>query len=412
MPTFHYAGRDQRGAVQTGQLDAVNQDEAVAQLQHRGLLVTSISAKSLGLGTAVATAAYTTKPRRMHRRVTTDDQVVLCQQLATLVEAGVPLLRSLEVASTQVTSLPMRNALEDIRRNVGAGQTLRDALARHPAVFSGLWLNLIETGEASGHLGQSLEQLAHHFESAQHLKNETKTALTYPMFLIGMVVLVLGIFVYWLIPKFSGMFESLGAELPLITRLVIGVSEFARRYVLLIAGGLVGGAHLLRQYLRTEPGQWTRDEVLLRLPFFKELFTCLQLAEFARGLSTLLDSGVPLLSSLEILEKSATNKVYGRAVRAVRESVQQGKTMAEPMAETGLFPPMTVQMVQVGEEVGQLGSMVGRMAKYYERQGELFIARMTRLFEPVAIVVMGILVAIIVLSIFLPIFTLSTGVSG
>jgi type IV pilus assembly protein PilC len=409
MPTFTYTARNEQGVLQSGHLDAMTEDEVVAALQHRGLLVTSISQKDLEPSQKPASRQM--RPRhRMHLRPTTEDQVLLCQQLATLVEAGVPLLKSFEVVSAQVESQTLLLALEEIRRDVAAGHTLRDALAKHPAVFSNLWVNLVETGEASGHLAESLKQLARHFEMARHLQNEVRTALTYPAFLCAAAVLVLGVFVYWLIPKFAGMFAAMsGMELPLITRIIIGVSDAARKYFVVIIGAVVLSFFLLRRYLRTNSGQWMRDRLFLQLPLFKALFTCVQLAEFSRGLSTLLESGVPLLSTLEILEHSATNKVYGRAIGSVRELVKEGKTMAEPMERSGLFPPMTVQLVQVGEEVGELAKMAGQMARYYEERVETFIARMTRLFEPIAIVVMGGVVLLIVVAIFMPIFNLAGG---
>ena len=411
MPTFTYTARDEKGLVQTGHLDALNEDQVVAMLQHRGLLVTSISQKDLATATARPSVGRA-KPHRMHEGVTVEDQVLLCQQLATMVDAGVPLLKSLEVVSFQVESRKLLLALEDIRREVEGGHTFRDALAKHPKIFSSLWRNLVETGEASGHLAQSLQQLARHFESAQHLQNEAKTALTYPAFLVGAAVAVLAIFVYWLIPKFTAVFATMNIELPLITRIVIGVSDAARKYVVALIGGVALVGYVAGQYLRTESGKWMRDRLLLRLPLFKTLFTYVQLAEFARGLSTLLESGVPLLSALEILENSATNKVYGEAIGDVREAVKEGKTMHEPMDHTGMFPAMAVQMVQVGEEVGELAKMTGRVAAYYEERVETFIARMTRLFEPIAIVVMGVLVLFIVLSIFMPIFKMATGLKA
>ena len=410
MPTFTYTSRDQKGVVQTGQLDALNEDQVIAMLQHRGLLVTSISRKDLAQ--APKAAAAKSRRRRMHTAVKVADQVLLCQQLSTLVDAGVPLLKSLKVASSQVESRLLLIALEEIYRDVEAGSTLRKALGKHPALFSNLWLNLVETGEASGHLAQAFQQLARHFEAAQHLQNEAKTALTYPAFLVVAATGVLALFVYWLIPKFTTMFASLDIELPLITRIIIGLSDAARRYVVVIIAGLVLSGWALRSYLRTEAGQWTRDRLFLYLPLFKHLFTFVQLAEFSRGLATLLESGVPLLSSLEILETGATNKVYGQAIGEVKEAVKEGKTMYEPMDKTGMFPPMTVQMVQVGEEVGELAKMTGRIAKYYEEQVETFISRMTRLFEPIAIVVMGGLVLIIVLAIFMPIFKMAGGMKG
>lgn len=409
MPSFTYTARDHAGKVQAGFLDALSEDEVVAVLQHRGLLVTSISRKDLRNSAGFMSRQ---RPRRMHGGVSVDDQVLLCQQLSTLVEAGVPLLKGLEVVGMQVESRQLLLALEDVRRNVEAGRTFRDALSQHPKVFPKLWLNLVETGEASGHLAQALQQLSHHFEAAQHLRNEAKTAMTYPAFLVIAAMGVLAVFLYVIIPKFTGMFASMQMELPLLTRIVIGISEAAKRYVIFIVFGVVAMVTLVRQYLRTESGQWLRDRLLLRMPLLGALFTYIQLAEFSRGLATLLESGVPLLSSLEILEDSATNRLYGKAIGTVKDFVEEGKPMAQPMAETGLFPPMAVQMVLVGEEVGELAKMVTRIARFYEERLEIAIARMTRLFEPVAIVVMGGLVLIIVLSVFMPIFKMAGGVSG
>ncbi|HEX9564653.1 MAG TPA: type II secretion system F family protein [Gemmatimonadaceae bacterium] len=409
MPHFNYAARDQRGVLQNGELEAGSEQDVVARLQHRGLIVTSVSLKGgEGARGSKSSPGFKRMRRRLHAGIKVDDQVLLCQQLATLVEAGVPLLRSLEVVTQQVESRQLMESLEQVRRDVQGGSTFREALVKHPKAFSPLWLNLVETGEASGHLAESLRQLARHFEAAQHLQNEARTALTYPAFLIVVAILVLGLFVYWLIPKFAGMFESMEIELPLITRFVLAVSNGAKRYWVLVIGGFFGSSYLLTQYLSTEAGMWTRDRLMLKVPMFSTLFTYVQLAEFSRGLSTLLESGVPLLSGLQILENSATNKLYGRAISTIKERVKEGKTMAEPMEATGMFPPIAVQMVQIGEEVGELSSMTGRIAKYYEERVDTFISRMTRLFEPIAIVVMGGLVLIIVLSIFLPIFKLAT----
>jgi len=406
MPTFTYTSRDDKGMVRTGHLDAVDEDQAVAILQHRGLLVTSVSRKAVG---TAAILAMRQRKRRLHANVTVEDQMLFCEQFATLVDAGVPILRSLTVVAAQVESRRLLTALEAVIGDVESGRALHEALAKHPRIFSNLWVKMVEIGEASGHLAESLQQLARHFESAQRLRNEAKTALTYPVVLIVVAIAVLGVFVYWVIPKFSGLFASLSIELPLVTRLVIGVSDAARQSWVALVLGAVAGGYLLQRYLRTEAGQWMWDRLVLRIPLFNTLFASVQLAEFGRGLSTLLNSGVPLLSGLEILESSATNRVYGQAIGSMKDAVKEGKSMAETMANLEVFPPMTVQMVQVGEEVGELGKMVGRVARYYEQRMETFIARMTRLFEPIATVVMAGLVLIIVLAIFLPIFQLATG---
>src|SRR3989338_5600947 len=224
MATFNYLARDQSGTPQSGHLEAVDEDQVVALLQNRGLLVTSISRRDLATPVAAARARRKRKhAQRMRRGVTVDDQVLLCQQLATLVDAGVPLLKSLAVVSEQVSSQKLLVALEGVRHDVEAGRSFREALSKHPAIFDNMWVNLVETGEASGHLAKALEQLARHFEAAQHLQNEVKTALTYPAFLVVAAIGVLAIFVYWLIPKFTGMFESMGLELPLLTRIQMGI---------------------------------------------------------------------------------------------------------------------------------------------------------------------------------------------
>ena len=410
MPTYVYSARDQRGQVQVGHLDALEEDEVVAILQRRGLLVTAISQKTV-TETRTISKEVVQRPgvRQMHGRVTVNDQVVLCQQLGTLVEAGVPLLRALQVVSSQVTSRSLFLALEEIRRDVEAGRTLRDGLIKHPAIFSRMWGNLVETGEASGHLPTAFQQLSRHLEAEQHLQNEVKTALTYPLFLIVTAACVLAVFVYWLIPKFEVMFASMGMDLPPITRVMIALSVFARKYVVALFFAAVAAGYLLRHYLRTDAGAWACDRLVLHLPVFKGLFQHVQLAQFSRGLATLLESGVPLLSGLEILQNSMTNKVYGAAVSVIRESVKEGKTMAEPMGQTGMFPPMAVQMVQVGEEVGELAKMANRIATFYEEQVSIFIARMSRLFEPIGIIVMAVMVFFIVASIFMPIFKMATG---
>lgn len=409
MPSYTYTARDQKGSVQIGHLDAVDEDEVVAVLQHRGLIVTAISQKAQAQTAkgSKAKPSFRSYRRRMHGSVKTSDHVTLCQQLATLVDAGVPLIRSLEVVSKQVESRKLLMALDHVRHDVEAGSSFKDALARHPQVFSKMWINLVGTGEASGHLSETLLQLAHHYEAAQHLQNETRTALMYPAFLMLAAVFVLAVFVYFIIPNFTKTYTSMGIELPGITLFVMRVSDLAQRYWVVLILLAVCGGYLARWYAATEMGRWMLDRLVLKIPVFGDLAMSVQLAEFSRGLSTMLESGVPLVSSLEILETTATSKVYGQAVGWIKEAVKEGKPMATPMDESGLFPPMTVQMVTVGEEVGELGKMINRVARYYEEQVDIFIARMTKLFEPIAIMLMGGLVLVIVLSVFMPLFKIT-----
>jgi len=405
MASFVYVARDRSGILQTGDLDAVDEDEVLSVLQTRGLIVTSLARKE----SQVAERALRRRNVRLHGRVTVDDKVLFCQQLATLIDAGIPLLKGLEVLSTQVESRPLMMAIERMRQDIEGGLTFRDALAKHPKIFSSFWTNLVQTGEASGHLAQSLQQLARYLESVRDLQQKAITAMTYPLVLIGAAVLALAVFVLKIIPIFSGLFASMNVPLPLLTQIVMGVSEFARRYAIVVVLVLVGAGWLLRNFVRTEEGRWLVDRLLLKIPVFNRLFVQLQLAQFSRGLSTLLESGVPILFSLEIMEHSATNKVYGRAIGQVKESVRQGKTVAEPMDKESLFPPMMVQMIQVGEEIGELGKMLDRVAKHYEERVSTFIERLTSLFEPIAIAVMALIIGTLVISMFLPIFSIAGG---
>ena len=409
MPSFFYMARDKQGTLQSGQLEAVDEDEVVAVLQNRGLFVTRLSRKDVLAGAARAAASRRRRHRQLHGRVTADDKVLFCQQLAALLEAGIPLLKSLEVVSAQVESRPLWLAIEQMRQDIEGGRTFRNALARHPKVFSNFWVNLVETGEASGHLVQSLNQLARYLESARDLQRKAVTAMTYPALLLGASVIGVGVFLVKVIPIFNRLFVSMHVELPLLTRLIITSSNVVRSNLFVIVVVLGAAGYVVRRFIQTDGGRWCVDRLLLRIPVFNQLFIQLQLAQFAQGLGTLLDSGVPILFSLEIMEHSLSNKLYAQAVGEIKEYVREGKPMAEPMERTGLFPPMTIQMVQVGEEIGELGKMLGRIATYYEERVATFVARLGLLLEPIAIAVMAVVIGVLVVSMFLPIFSMVGG---
>jgi len=408
MPSFTYMARDREGLLKTGALEAVNEEEVLTALQSRGLIVTSLVRRDGRMTQAVKSRMT----RRFHGRVTTDDKVLFCQQLATLLNAGVPLLRSLEVISFQIDSRPLHHAVERIRQDLEGGSSFRDAVARHPRLFTKFWINLVETGEASGHLGQSLEQLARYLESVRDLQTKAITAMTYPLVLIVAAVGALAFFMLKIIPIFAGVFASMKIELPLLTRIVLAVSAATQHYFFLMILAAVALGYAAKVFVATTHGRWIVDVLILKLPVFNQLVITLQLAQFARGLSTLLESGVPILFALEIVASSAMNKVYEKAIEELRELVREGRTMAEPMAKTGLFPPMMVQMVQIGEEIGELDQMLDRVAKYYEGRVSTFIERMTSLFEPFAICFMAVIIGTIVIAIFMPIFSMAGGFHG
>ncbi len=409
MALFVYTARDKTGRLQSGHLEVVDEHEVAVALRARGLLVTSVARKK----SLAEKAAAGSRRRRLHGGVKAEDLALLCEQLSILISAGIPLLRSLEIICAQIESRPLLKAVEQVRRDVEAGRTLRDALARHPQIFSSLWINMIETGESSGHLAESLQQLARYVEMAELLRSKAATAMTYPMVLIVAATAAMAVFILKIIPTFKEIFASMDLELPPITQMVIGLSDFMRHNIHLMLIGVWAGGFALKRLIRTDQGRWLRDRLVLRLPVFKRLFISLQLAQFTRGLSTLLATGVPILYSMEIMERSATNTVYAQAIGQAKESVREGKPMTAPMEEAGeLFPPMVVQMIRVGEEVGELAKMLARVATYYEGCVVKFLERLSVLFEPIAIAFMGLVIGTLVLSMFMPIFKLAGGGFG
>ena len=334
--------------------------------------------------------------------------IIFARQLATMLEAGVTLLKSLDVLTKQIESKTLLKVVQEVRRDIAAGNTFRDALAKHPRIFSEFWIQMVETGEASGALPVALAQLAGYLESVAAMRGKVVSALVYPSALIVMAMLALTIFTVWIIPIFSRVFLTFDLDLPLLTRVVVTVSSVLQRYFLFfcaIAGSL---AYLVYKYVRTQKGRWKFDWLKLRIPMLSSLFQKIAIERFASGLGTLIESGVPIVYGLDIVSKFVGNKVAEKAVVEVRESVRQGKGMARPMEKSGVFTPMVIQMVSVGEEIGELGKMLKKASEFYKERIDTTLTRIVTLIEPAVLVFMGIAVGILVISMFLPIFQLAT----
>lgn len=254
--------------------------------------------------------------------------------------------------------------------------------------------------------------MSKYLESVRKLQSKAITALTYPIILLVVAVGAVLVFVIFVIPVFVSIFETMNIELPLITQMVVNLSKFIRKYWYAVGGAAMGVGWLFQQFARSEQGGWVFDRLALKVPVFNQLFIEMQIAQFAQGLATLLVSGVPILYSLEIMEHGASNRVYGKAIGEIRGFVREGKTMAGPMGQTGLFPAMVVQMVEVGEEIGQLDKMLGRIAKYYEQRVDVFLDRLSVLFEPIAIMFIAVVIGTLVLAMFMPIFKLAGSANG
>lgn len=400
MPKFIYKVRDRQGKVRQGRQEAKTEEGLIAQLQNEGLVVISLITEDAEEGRLVPA-------RHLHLRVATDDLVIFGRQLATMLAAGVTLLKSLEVISKQIESKGLFDTLSIVKYDISRGSTFRDALARHPKIFSQFWINMVETGEASGTLPVALGQLSTYLESAATMRRKVTSAMVYPALLIVMAFAALTVFTVWIIPIFARVFDSFHVELPVITRAVIAFSALVRKYFLVLCAMMVAGIYAVYKYIHTEKGRWQFDRLKFKLPILSSLFQRIAIERFVSGLATLIESGVPILYGLDIIGKATGNRVMERAILDVRDSVRQGKGMAVPLERSGVFTPIVVQMVTVGEEIGELGRMLKEVAQFYQERIAATLFRLTTLIEPAILIFMGVVVGVLVISMFLPIFQLA-----
>ncbi len=408
MAKFLYIARDNSGNKVTGSEEAVSQDDLIARLQSRNLLVIQVMPEVKG-GHAIFTPDIPGgKMKFKHYGVTSDDLVVFCRQLATLLGAAVSILKSLDAIAKQVASRKLYNVVKDLQKNMEAGLSFHEAMAKHPRVFSELWINLVETGEASGNLAVVLNRLATHLERNAAFKKKVISALVYPIILMSASLGALLFLTIKIIPTFAELFKGFNVTLPFLTQILINVSSFIRKFVLLIIGAGVGGFFFLRAYIRTREGRIAFEKFQFSLPLLGEFFRALAVERFSSGMSTLIESGVPILYSLEIAEHSMGNYIMMEIVRKIKEDVREGKLLSHSLEASNFFEPMVVQMVAVGEEVGDLPQMFKRVNTFYQEYAETFLTRFTAMFEPIMLMFMGLVIGVMVIGMFLPIFKIAT----
>ncbi len=396
MAVFAYQGRGAAG-VQKGEIEAPDRTAAVGELRKRAILVTQISEKAGGK-----------TPVKIGSKVKDRDMAIFTRQFSTMIDAGLPLVQCLNILAAQSESKNLRGVTSSVARTVEDGATLADSLRKHPRTFDDLFTNMVEVGETGGILDVVLQRLAAYIEKAAALKRKVKSAMVYPASIISVAFLVIVFMLTFVIPTFAAMFKDMGAELPLPTRVVIWLSDFVRSYILLIIAGLVGCVFALRSYYRTENGKSTIDALLLKVPIFGMLIRKVAVARFTRTLGTLVQSGVPILEGLRITATTAGNKVVEKAVLQCRTSVTEGKTLAEPLKGSGVFPPMVTQMISVGEQTGSLDAMLSKIADFYDDEVDTAVNTLTSLLEPMMIVFLGGAVGGLVVAMYLPIFKLVT----
>ena len=407
MARFFYIARDNTGKRITGVEESPDQDELINWLQAKGLVVINVGLESKRLEVKLKTQLPKARFKRRGFRITANDLTLFCRQLSTLLGAGVTIIEALNVISKQVTSRRLYNVICNLRIGMEEGLSLHEAMAKNPGVFSQLWVNLVESGEASGNLAVVLSRLASYLERNMQFRSKIISALIYPAILMLVGLGALLFLTVKIIPTFANLFASFNMQLPFITRMLIMVSNFIRHYLILMLLGVIAIVSLIRGYIRHPEGKRRYENLLFKLPIFGDFLHNLIIERFSSEMSTLIESGVPILYALEITERSVNNLVVAEVIRNVKEEVRQGRSLSLPLEKSEFFGPMVVQMVRIGEEVGDLSGMFKKINSFYQEYVETFISRFTAMFEPIMLVFMGLIIGIMVIGMFLPIFQLS-----
>jgi type IV pilus assembly protein PilC len=393
---YKWSGKSSKGSVVKGELTAASKKEVQSYLRKQRIVPTKISQKAKPLFSTTGS-------------VKDKDLVVFTRQFATMIGAGLPLVQALDILSKQTENKAFGNIIGDIKSDVEGGSTFAEALKKYPRVFSDLYTNMVAAGETGGILDIILIRLATYIEKAQSLKRKVKGAMVYPTVVISVAVLVIIVIMVFVVPTFSKMFTQLGGDLPAPTQLIINLSNFLGGM-----GGLITLASLIAiivavsQFRRTETGKKVTDRIILLLPIVGVLFKKVAVAKFTRTLGTLISSGVPILDGLNITARTAGNKVIEKAVLGVRQGVSEGQTIAEPLSEAKVFPPMVTQMIAVGESTGALDNMLDKIADFYDDEVDIAVSALTSMIEPILMVFLGGTVGFIVVAMYLPIFKLIT----
>jgi type IV pilus assembly protein PilC len=395
MASFEWKGRDRGGRAQSGVLVADNKEAVFAVLRRQQIVPIAVKEK----GKEIALP-------KLRRGINEKSLAVFTRQFSVMIDAGLPLVQCLQILGEQQENKAFQRVILTVREDVEAGSSLANALKKHPQAFSELYVNMVAAGEAGGILDTVLQRLATYIEKAARLKAQVKSALIYPAAVIAIAILVVYIILWKVIPVFATLFISLGAELPLPTRIVVALSRFIGRFWWAIIAAVVAAAFFVRQYYQTENGKMTIDRLMLRSPIIGLILRKIAVARFCRTLGTLLSAGVPVLEALDITARTSGNAVIEQAILQVRKAVEEGKTVAEPLKATEQFPPMVVQMISVGETTGAMDTMLAKIAEFYEEEVDLAVAGLMKLIEPVMIFFLGVVIGGIVISMYLPMFDL------
>ena len=398
MPVFLWAGKNKKGDIQKGEMEASTQAAVLANLKRMKIEPTKIKKKPKDLFENVAF---------LQPKVKTRDIILFARQFSTMIDAGLPIIQCLDILYAQQENATFKKMLRSIKDDVESGSTLAEALKKFPNEFDDLFVNMIAAGEAGGILDTILRRLSTYMEKAARLKSKVKGAMTYPIVTLIIAGAVLAVILVFVIPVFEEMFADMGGQLPAFTQMVVKVSDFTKKNVIYIVVGLILFIFAFKKFHSTEKGRAFIDKNILRLPVFGDLIRKVAVSKFTRTMGTMLSSGVAILEALEIVAKTAGNKTIEQAVYSVRSDIAAGRTMADPLIESGVFPSMVCQMIAVGESTGALDAMLEKIAEFYDEEVDQAVENLTALIEPFMLVFLGITIGGLVIAMYLPVFKMA-----
>lgn len=399
MPVFLWAGKNKKGDIQKGEMEASTEGAVLANLKRMKIEPTKIKKKPKDLFENVAF---------LQPKVKTSDIILFARQFSTMIDAGLPIIQCLDILYSQQENATFKKMLRSIKDDVESGSTLAEALKKFPNEFDDLFVNMIAAGEAGGILDTILRRLSAYMEKTARLKSKVKGAMTYPIVTLIIAGAVLAVILVFVIPVFEEMFADMGGQLPAFTRMVVTVSDFTKKNVIYIVVGLILFIFAFKKFHSTEKGRAFIDKNILRLPVFGDLIRKVAVSKFTRTMGTMLSSGVAILEALEIVAKTAGNKTIEKAVYTVRSDIAEGRTMADPLIESGVFPSMVCQMIAVGESTGALDAMLEKIAEFYDEEVDQAVENLTALIEPFMLVFLGITIGGLVIAMYLPVFKMAS----
>jgi type IV pilus assembly protein PilC len=398
MPVYQWKGKDKNNKTRKGEMEAATEESVKASLSRIKIKATKIKEKPKDL---FANIAF------LQPGIKTKDIIIFARQFSTMIDAGLPIIQCLDVLQSQQDNATFKKMLKKIKEMVESGSTLAESLKKFPKQFDDLFVNMIAAGEAGGILDTILQRLSAYMEKLARLKAKVKGAMTYPIITMIVAVVVVAVIMVFVIPVFQDMFEGLGGSLPVPTLMVVALSDFVRNNIWYIVIGVAIFIFAFNRFYKTNKGREQIDDFVLKLPIFGILIRKVAVAKFTRTMGTMLSSGVAILDALDIVAKTAGNKTVERAVYDVRSGISEGRTMAEPLQESGVFPPMVCQMIAVGETTGALDAMLEKIADFYDEEVDQAVENLTSMIEPFMLVFLGVVIGGLVIAMYLPIFTMA-----